>query len=307
VSNKVGPHSSQSQSDTGFDWSAWHQGGDDAESSWTASQTRRSDDVDSGSGPNESEQGFTYEASDSPPPVIDAFPEHESPLEEPLPEQAADSGTIPWPITVTAIGASLVVVVLVTVIIVMASSSTPPDHPTAGPSTTAYREPSFTTSSTVPPSSTLSTSTTTVTVTPSPPASPTPTYDSEAASLQQLQELVNTDRPLVSNWLTYQHPWVPQLGSKKLGTVDNGMSYSYSRILQDFLQLRQQYPHAHLLRSGDWSTFDSPGYWVTIADWAYPAASDALGWCRSQGLDKNHCFAKLVSITHSPDGSTVYQ
>jgi serine/threonine kinase PknH len=306
VSDKVGPDSSQSQSDTGFDRSAWHQGDDDAESSWTASQTRRADDVDSGSGPNEPEQGSTYGASDSPPPVIDAFPEHESPLEEPLPEQAADSGTIPWPITMTAIGASLVVVVLVIVIIVIVSSNSgQPEPTTAAPSTTVYREPSFTTSSTVaaPPPST---SQQTVTVTVPPPATTTPTYDSEAASLQQLQQLANTDRQLVYNWTTYQHPWVPQLSSKKLGTRDNGMSYNYERILQDFLQLRQQYPSAHLLRSGDWSTFDSPDYWVTVADWAYPTASGALAWCRNEGLDDNHCYAKLISTTHGVDGSTAH-
>jgi serine/threonine-protein kinase len=266
----------------------------------------RSDDADSGSGPDEPEQGFTYEVSDEPPPVIDAFPEHESRQHEPAPEEAADSWSIPWPVTVTALAAGLIVVVLVIVIVVIANSPEPRQPSTAAPSTTVWPEPSAATSSVVTAPSTPSTSTTTITVTPSPSTSPTPTYDSEAASLQQLQELANTDRPLVDNWLTSQHPWVPQLSSKKLGTFDNGMSYNYGRILQDFLQLRQQYPSAHLLRSGDWSTFDSPDYWVTVADWAYPTASGALAWCRNEGLDNNHCYAKLVSTTHGVDGSTAH-
>jgi hypothetical protein len=306
VSDSVGPHSSRSQSDTGFDWSGWHQGEDDAEPGWAASEPNHSDDPDSDTGSNEPDQEFAYNASDSPPPVFDAFPEEEF-RHEPALEDATDSRSIPWPVTVTALAASLIVVVLVIVIVVMAMNSGGSDQPsTAAPSTTVYREPSFTTSSTVPPSSIPSTSTTTVTVTPSPSTSPTPTYDSEAASLQQLQELANTDRPIVYNWLTYQHPWVPQLGSKKLGTFDNGMSYNYGRILQDFLQLRQQYPSAHLLRSGDWSTFDSADYWVAVADWAYPTASGALAWCRNEGLDNNHCYAKLISTTHGVDGSTAH-
>jgi serine/threonine-protein kinase len=311
VSHKVGPRSAQSQSDTGFDWAAWQQGDDDAESSWTASQTRRSEDDDSGSGPNEPEQGFAYAASDSPPPVIDAFPEHESQQQRPLPEETADAGSIPWPITVTAIGACLIVVVLVVVIIVMASSNSgQPEPATAGPSTTPYREPSFTTSSTMaPPPPITVTSQQTVTVTSTPPTTTAQPYDSEADSLSQLQAWANADRQAVFNGATHPDRWVPQLSSKKLGTVDNGVSYNYAKILQDFLQLKDRYPGANpqLLRSGDWSTFGKPDYWVTIAGVTYPTSAGALGWCRDAGLDSHNCFAKLISTTHSEDHSTAYQ
>jgi serine/threonine-protein kinase len=312
VSHKVGP---RSQSDTGFDWSAWHQGDDDAESSWTASQTRRSEDVDSGSGPSETEQGFSYEASDSPPPVIDAFPEHESQQQEPLPAEAGDEWSVPWPVTVTAIGASLVVVVLVIVIVVMAMNNGGSDQPpTAAPSTTVYREPSFTTSSTMaaPPPVTVTSQQTvqqTVTVTSTPPTTTAQPYDSEADSLRQLQAWANADRQAVLNGATHPDQWVPQLSSKKLGTVDNGVSYNYARILQDFLQLKNRYPGANpqLLRSGDWSTFEKPDYWVTIAGVTFPNSGGALEWCREEGLDSHNCFAKLISTTHSADHSTAYQ
>jgi hypothetical protein len=308
VSDNVGPRSSPGQSEgPGFDWPAWHQADAEAEPSSATSEYTSSDDVDSSSPLYEPEQEYAHAVSDSPPPVVEAFPDHE-PREEPAPEEAADSWSIPWPVTVTALAAGLIVVVLVIVIVVMATNSGRPRQPsTAAPSTTVWGEPSFTTSSAVAAPPPLSPYTVTPpTVTAPPPVTTTPTYDSDAASLRQLQELANTDRPIVYNWAAYPHPWVPQLGSKKLGTVDNGVSYNYERILQDFLQLRQQYPSAHLLRSGDWSTFDSPDYWVTIADWAYPTASGALAWCRNEGLDDNHCYAKLISTTHGVDGTTAH-
>jgi serine/threonine-protein kinase len=308
VSHKVGP---RSQSDTDFDWSAWHRGDDDAESSWTASETTRSEKGDSASGPSEPGQGFGYEVSDSPPPVIDAFPEDESRQQEPLPAEAAGAWSVPWPVTVTVIGAGLIVVVLVIAIVHMATNNGPSDQPsTAAPSTPVYREPSFTTSSTMPaPPPVTVTSQQTVTVTSTPPTTTAQPYDSEADSLQQLQGWANADRQAVLNGATQPDRWVPQLSSKMLGTVDNGVSYNYERILQDFLQLKNRYPGANLqlLRSGDWSTFEKSGYWVTIAGVTYPTSGGALEWCREEGLDSHNCFAKLISTTHSADHSTAYQ
>lgn len=146
------------------------------------------------------------------------------------------------------------------------------------------------------------------TVTPTTPP-PVP-QDPELASLRQLRAYADTDRPVVSSWAADR--WVPQLSSKRLGTSDNGVKYDYERILQDFLQLRQQYSGAadsgdpQLVWSGDWSTFDGSDYWVTIAGIAYPTADGALGWCRRLGLDDNRCYAKLISTTHPIDGSTAH-
>jgi len=76
-------------------------------------------------------------------------------------------------------------------------------------------------------------------------------------------------------------------------------------ILQEYLQLRQRY-NAKLLWSGDWSTFDAPNYWVTIAPIPFDDSAGALWWCRTQGLNDDHCYAKLISTTHPDAGSTAH-
>jgi serine/threonine-protein kinase len=269
-------------------------------------------DRNSSQPPTEPTEEYSSPVSDSPPPIFDAFPE-QAPRQAPAPEEAADAWSIPWPVTVTAIGAGLVVVVLVIVIVVMASGpDQPAAPPTAAPSTPVYREPSFTTPSTMaapPPITVTSTSQQTVTVTSTPPTTTAQPYDSEADSLQQLQAWANADRQGVLRGATHPDQWVPQLSSKKLGTVDNGESYSYAMILREFLQLKDRYPGANvqLLRSGDWSTFEKSDYWVTIAGVTYPTSDGALEWCREEGLDSHNCFAKLISTTHSADHSTAYQ
>jgi hypothetical protein len=128
--------------------------------------------------------------------------------------------------------------------------------------------------------------------------------DPEAASLQQLQELAGSDRPFVTANLT--NWWVPQLSSKRTGIVDDGVEWDNARTLQEHRQLREKYPGVRLLWSGDWATFSAPNFWVTIVGITFPESSGALAWCRSQGLDSDHCAAKIVSTTHPIEGSTAY-
>jgi serine/threonine-protein kinase len=138
----------------------------------------------------------------------------------------------------------------------------------------------------------------TVTTTAPPPAS-TPVDP----AVQRLTAIAEGDRPFVRTWLA--DSWVPQLSSKKPGTVDDGLVWNNSLILLEHLRLRQQYD-ARLLWSGNWSTFDKPDYWVTVANVTFPDPDGALAWCRDRGFDRDHCFAKLVSTTHGPGGSTKY-
>jgi hypothetical protein len=58
-----------------------------------------------------------------------------------------------------------------------------------------------------------------------------------------------------------------------------------------------------LLWSGDWSTFDAPDFWVTVAPITFGDAHGALEWCDTQGFDADHCAATLVSTTHPVAGS----
>lgn len=128
--------------------------------------------------------------------------------------------------------------------------------------------------------------------------------NSEAASLAQLRAFANADRSVVTSQLADR--WVPQLSSKRVGLVAEGTTWNNSAILREHLQLRQQYPGARLLWSGDWSTFSAEDFWVTVAGVTFPDSSQALAWCRNEGFDRDHCYAKLVSTTHSIEGSSAY-
>lgn len=137
---------------------------------------------------------------------------------------------------------------------------------------------------------------------PSAPASST--ADPEAAALQRLQQIANSDRPFVTAVLA-DH-WVPQLSSKRPGVVDEGVVWNNAMTLQEHLDLREQYPGVRLLWSGDWSTFSGSNYWVTVVGITYPDSSGALAWCTNQSLDNDHCIAKFISATSPVDGSTAY-
>jgi hypothetical protein len=135
------------------------------------------------------------------------------------------------------------------------------------------------------------------------PANPV-SGDSESASFDALRAIASADRPFVTSRLT--DTWVPQLSSKRPGLVADGITWNNAETLREHLQLRLTYPEVRLLWSGDWSTFSAPDFWVTIAGVTFPDADGALGWCRAHNLDRDHCYAKLVSTTHPIDGSTAF-
>ncbi|MGW4099113.1 protein kinase domain-containing protein [Mycobacterium sp. NPDC004974] len=141
------------------------------------------------------------------------------------------------------------------------------------------------------------------------PAPTTPSYtptaarNPEVSSSAQLRQISLEDHTVVSTQGSDR--WVPQLSSKRPGVVDEGVVWNNALTLEEHLRLRQEYD-AKLLWSGDWSTFDAPNFWVTIAPISYPDASGALAWCSSHGFDSNHCYAKLISKTHAVSGSTAF-
>ncbi|MCV7242390.1 hypothetical protein H7J83_06465 [Mycobacterium mantenii] len=135
------------------------------------------------------------------------------------------------------------------------------------------------------------------------PAAP-PSGDNESASFDALRAIANADRPFIQSRLADR--WVPQLSSKRPGLVADGITWDNAATLHEHLQLRLQYPEVRLLWTGDWSTFSAPDFWVTIAGVVFPDAGGALAWCRDHHLDRDHCYAKLVSTTHPVDGSTAF-
>jgi hypothetical protein len=124
----------------------------------------------------------------------------------------------------------------------------------------------------------------------------------EASAEAALQQQLNADRP-AAEALVGQ--WVPQLSSKTYGLVANGVTYDYQEIWQDFESISQAHPGALLLWSSDYSSFLLPNYYVTVLPDSYSAGSQAAGWCTSNGLGANDCYAKLISHTAGPKGSTV--
>jgi len=187
---------------------------------------------------------------------------------------------------VSGITAGALVIAAVIVLVTSLTKPATPTNPSGYPTATA------TATQTVTASALPTTATQTVTAIPDP-------IDPE----QQLRQIANGDRPFVSVRLADR--WVPQLSAKRLGVVDQGIVWDNATTLREHLQLRERY-HARLLWSGEWSTFSTSNFWVTVAGITFPTSAGTLAWCTSQGFDRDHCFAKIVSTTHPIEGSTAY-
>ena len=131
----------------------------------------------------------------------------------------------------------------------------------------------------------------------------TPAPLDEDSALNQLRQLAAADRGYVSTTLIDR--WVPQLSSKRPGVVDDGIVYNNVSTLQEHQHLRQQFG-AQLLWAGDWSTFDEPDWWISIAPVGFENPQGALSWCLQNSFDADHCYAKLISTTHPVSGSTAH-
>jgi hypothetical protein len=137
-----------------------------------------------------------------------------------------------------------------------------------------------------------------------PPTSSTPTTSAgdETSAQSTLRQQVDTDRPQVE---VLAGSWVPQLSSKNHGLVADGTTYDYRAIWADFTSTRQAYPSALLLWSGDYTSYTKGDFWVTVASRSFGSGAEANAWCVAEHLDADHCFAKLVSHSHGPKGSTL--
>jgi serine/threonine-protein kinase len=186
------------------------------------------------------------------------------------PPQATRAGPRTGPLIAAVCG--LIAVLGAIAVIVVASRSTP----AAGPPTA--QTPAAPAAATTPSQ---------------PPAIPDP-----AAELQQ--EVANdsaTAESLVGTW-------VPQLSSKREGLVVNGTTFDDTQIWDDFQRSRNRHSDAILLRSGDFSSFRQPGYWVTVVAERFPTPDAANTWCGEQGYAAEDCFAKRLSHTDGPAGNT---
>lgn len=124
---------------------------------------------------------------------------------------------------------------------------------------------------------------------------------STSGAAASLQAQVDADRSRVD---VLEGSWVPQLSAKHEGTVADGVSYDDESVWSHFTTLAARYPSTALLYSGDWSVFKGSDYWVAIYPQAFATADGANAWCSAQGLPADDCFAKQLSHTAGPDGTT---
>lgn len=135
--------------------------------------------------------------------------------------------------------------------------------------------------------------------------------DPEKTALDALRAQADADKPFILSDLAER--WVPQVSSKYPGltAVDvDGVTmvhWTAQEILNQHLRLRMKYPEVRLLWSDEWSSFDIRGWWVTVAGLAFSGSDAANAWCDSNGIPVNECFAKLVSNTRGPEGTTDYR
>lgn len=121
---------------------------------------------------------------------------------------------------------------------------------------------------------------------------------------QALRSQADSDRSFINTKLNGH--WLAQLSSKHSGLVADGKVWDDCAILNEFLSLRLRFTDVRMLWSDEWSVFSYPGWWVIVAAATFPGPDEANAWCRQQGFDNEHCFAKLISTTAGPDGSTKY-
>jgi eukaryotic-like serine/threonine-protein kinase len=136
-----------------------------------------------------------------------------------------------------------------------------------------------------------------------PSATPVITNPADPAEAHaELDRLVMADSAEVRSVIAER--WVPQLASARKGLVVNGVVFDYTDILKEHQAVRKQYPNARLVWSGDWTVFNGRDFFVTVLAVPFGTAEGANRWCDQQGIDRDHCFAKLLSQVRDPAGTT---
>lgn len=129
--------------------------------------------------------------------------------------------------------------------------------------------------------------------------------DPDADALRQLQERTASDATTIR--ASHDNRWAAQISAKQPGLYADGRTWDNQSILAEHNTSRSRYPQVRLLNSSEWPVFSQQNWWITVSAQNFPSPQSALAWCRSSGFDADHCFAKLISSTRGPEGSTLYQ
>ncbi|WP_019159666.1 hypothetical protein [Brevibacterium senegalense] len=130
-----------------------------------------------------------------------------------------------------------------------------------------------------------------------------PDTASEATAGEQLTAEVDEGTRIAQDRLAEQ--WVVQLSAKKPGLEADGKTWAEEDILAEYTENQRRHPEAILLWSGDWTSFRLSDFWVTVLAEPYDTPEEALETCRDLGLDRDNCFAKKLSTSEGPDGTTL--
>ncbi|MFN8053668.1 MAG: hypothetical protein U0Q22_19700 [Acidimicrobiales bacterium] len=129
--------------------------------------------------------------------------------------------------------------------------------------------------------------------------SPAPTLPSGGSGT--LQATAAADRSDVQQYI--QNRWVAQLSSKWIGLNIEGVTWDAASIMREHDSLRASYG-AYLLYSSDWA-FKRQDVWVTVTSTTFSSGAEANSWCVQQGIDAEHCFAKLIHTGAPVRGDTL--
>ncbi|WP_286957503.1 hypothetical protein [Brevibacterium sp. UBA7493] len=126
--------------------------------------------------------------------------------------------------------------------------------------------------------------------------------ETSVPAAEQLKELAQNDHATVASKLDGH--WVVQLSAKQVGLTTEQQTWTDEAILEEFEALRAQHPEAVLLNSSQWSSFRLEAYWITVLNEPYDDPEAALTKCQELGIDRDNCFAKKISSTEGPEGTT---
>jgi hypothetical protein len=135
-----------------------------------------------------------------------------------------------------------------------------------------------------------------------PPEWGTPTIQPDDPEISLINTRTADQSRIENNLFGY---WVPQLASNTPGVAENGESWDVAAIWQEHQRLQKQFDSL-LLNSSDYIS-KRKGYWISIAPVPYQSPSEALNWCHAQLLDRNHCYAKLITHDSSITDTVEYQ
>lgn len=122
---------------------------------------------------------------------------------------------------------------------------------------------------------------------PPPPVAPPPSPVQVMVDAQVRADAAAVE-PLVDRW-------VPQLYASGPEAALAGLQ-----------AVRVRYPDAVLVASSDFRSFARPGLYVVVSPTPFATSAEALAWCTARGLGRNGCYAKRLSRTAGPEGSTAF-